>query len=198
MSGRGNFGENLRAARKARGWSLERFAAEAETSKGYVSDVERGERPMPPGATLDKWATALSVPIVELVAGSARSIPIISDVAAGRLADPSIQIEGEHQTIEISGLPPGDYFATRVAGDSMDRLSPDGSLILVNRAERDPLPGRRYIFGQRGQTTYKKFERDPIRLVPESTNPSHEPFYPKSEDDWTVIGRVRLTLLSDL
>lgn len=127
-----------------------------------------------------------------------RSMPIISSVAAGKLLEPTDQISGDYQTIEIGGLPAGDYFATMVDGDSMDRLSPPGSTIIVDRAERDPLPGRRYIFARRGKTTFKRYERDPIRLVPESTNPTHEPIFPKSDDEWTVIGRVRMTMLRDL
>lgn len=128
-----------------------------------------------------------------------RSMPIISTVAAGKLLDPTTQIEGEHQTIEISGLPPGDYFATRVQGTSMNRISPPGSLIVVNRAERELVRGRRYIFSRRGETTYKRFEVSPFRLEPETTDPDANPtIFPKSEEEWLVIGRVRVTLLDDL
>lgn len=128
-----------------------------------------------------------------------RSVPIISEVAAGALADPTTQIEPGTEAIEISGLPPGDYFATRVVGTSMNRISPPGSLILVDRADREPIRGRRYIFGRRGETTYKRFETEPLRLEPETTDPESNPtIFPRSEEDWVVIGRVRLTLLDDL
>lgn len=128
-----------------------------------------------------------------------RRMPIISSVAAGRLADPSTQIRGEHQTIEISGLPPGDYFATRVRGTSMNRVSPPGSLIIVNRADRELIRGRRYIFARRGETTYKRFETEPLRLEPETFDPEGNPIiFPKSEEEWEVIGRVRMTVVDDL
>lgn len=141
------------------------------------------------------WAASDSVDSV----GAIRSMPIISTVAAGQLLDPSTQIEGEHQTIEISGLPAGDYFATRVQGTSMNRISPHGSLVVVNRAERDLVRGRRYIFSRRGETTYKRFEVSPLRLEPETTEPDANPIiFPSDEEEWTVIGRVRLTLLDDL
>lgn len=194
------FGENLKTARKQKGWSQERLAAEVETSKGYLSDLERGKRPIPPGRMLERLAEALGLAPGQLLGGerSVLPVPIISWVAAGALADPHTQIRDETQTIEISGLPPGDYFATRVNGDSMDRLSPHGSLIVVNRAEREPIKGRRYIFARRGETTYKRFESDPLRLVPESTNPAHEPIFPRSEEEWTIIGRVRITMFDDL
>ena len=159
--------------------------------RDIVTAFHRLEGRDPPAA--HEPATDFDVPM-----GAIRSMPIISTVAAGKLSDPAMQIEGDHQTIEIGGLPAGDYFATQVDGDSMDRLSPPGSTIIVDRAERDPLPGRRYIFVRRGKTTFKRFELDPIRLVPESTNPTHEPIYPKSEDEWLVIGRVRMTMLRNL
>lgn len=200
MGGDGHtFGANLKAARKALGWSQQRLADEASTSKGYISDLERGNRPPPPGKMLEKLAAAVRLPVgTLLISGNIRSVPLISSVTAGGLISPTIQIAGEHPRIEISTLPPGDYFATKVRGDSMDRVSPEGSVVFVNRQETDPLPGRRYIFSRGGETTYKRFERDPLRLVPESTNHANEPIFPKSEEEWIVIGRVRLTLLNDL
>lgn len=194
------------------GWAEVRRRTRSSISKDAYIQHENGTRSLKGQAVF--YAAAFDVPEEWLVWGKnppdwadnqgngqrshVRAVPIISDVAAGLLAEPGAQIEGEHQTIEISGLPPGEYFATRVDGDSMDRLSPEGSLILVNRAEREPLPGRRYIFGRKGETTYKRFERDPVRLMPESTNPRNEPIFPRSDEEWTVIGRVRLTLLDDL
>lgn len=127
------------------------------------------------------------------------TMPVISSVAAGRLTDPDTQITGEYQTITIGGLEPGDYFATVVDGTSMNRISPPGSTIVVNRRDTELVRGRRYIFARRGKTTYKKWETDPPRLEPETTDPDENPtIYPKSEDEWLVIGRVRLTMLRDL
>ena len=126
--------------------------------------------------------------------GGSRAIPVISWVAAGRLADPGIQVEPETETIEISGLEPGDYFGTRVRGVSMNRIAPDGALIIVNRADREPIRGRRYIFSHRGQTTFKRYGgADPTRLEPESTE-EVDTIFPKSDEDWNVIGRVRLVI----
>jgi len=158
------------------------------------------------GGREEKIAKAYGCQASEIFSGEApgangkpQRVPIISWVAAGRLSDPSTQIEQESETIEISGLPPGDYFATRVRGDSMDRLSPDGSMILVNRAEREPMRGRRYVFNHRGKTTYKKYEIDPVRLEPETTTPQSNPtIFPKSDEEWSIVGRVRLTLKDDL
>jgi SOS-response transcriptional repressor LexA len=125
---------------------------------------------------------------------ASRPIPVISWVTAGKLTDPDVQFPPETETIEISGLEPGDYFGTRVRGASMNRIAPDGALIIVNRADREPLRGRRYIFNHRGQTTFKRYGgADPTRLEPESTE-EIETIFPRSDEDWSVIGRVRLVI----
>ena len=86
------FGENLRAARIALGWSQEKLADAAETSKGYISDLERNKRPMPPGKKLDALASALGVPLTQLVQDeveprpSERTVPLVGYVGAGALA----------------------------------------------------------------------------------------------------------------
>lgn len=206
----------LELARKHKGYATAADAARALrlASPTTYQHHENGTRGM--SRAVRTYAEAFEVPEEWLLYGrnppawaasgsdaamrAIRAMPIISSVAAGQLADPASQIEGEHQTIEISGLPPGDYFATRVQGTSMNRISPPGSLIVVNRAERELIRGRRYIFARRGETTYKKYESDPYpRLEPETTEPEANPIiFPRSEEEWLVIGRVRLTLLDDI
>lgn len=81
-----DFGENLRNARKAAGWSQEKLAQEAALeSKGYISALESGKRPIPPGRTLEALAKALGVTIPELVGeqlGRA-TVPVVGYVQAG-------------------------------------------------------------------------------------------------------------------
>ena len=94
------------------------------------------------------------------------------------------------QKLVTGDLPPGDWFALRVKGDSMDRVAPDGSVVLVNHADRRLVPGAFYIFGDYGEATFKRFLDKPVRLLaPYSTNPSHDPIAPKP--GFVVIGRVR-------
>lgn len=198
MSDQVVFGRNLKSARKAAGLTQEQLADAADTSKGYISDLEGGKRPIPPGAMLQRLTTALSVSVGDLVGKSdvdRRQIPVISWVAAGQLATPDTQLPQENETIEISGLPPGDYFGTKARGDSMNRVAPDDSLLIVNRADRELVRGRRYIFASRGKTTFKRFGgTDPYRLEPESWNPANEPIYPRDGEVWEVIGRVTMVV----
>jgi SOS-response transcriptional repressor LexA len=124
------------------------------------------------------------------------SVPLLSWVSAGKLADAHSQIPVEDvPLLAFADLGRGDFFALRVSGDSMDRVSPDGSVIVVNRAERNLVAGRAYVFAVRGETTYKLWHADPVYLAPYSTNPSNQPIFLKKRRDLYVIGRVRRTVL---
>src|SRR5581483_9503950 len=61
-------------------------------------------------------------------------VPLISWVSAGRLVDAASQVPAEELPLFVfAGLGRGEFFALRVEGDSMDRISPDKSIIVVNR-----------------------------------------------------------------
>lgn len=125
-----------------------------------------------------------------------RYVPLLSLVSAGRLTDRQSQIPVEDvPLLAFADLGRGEFFALRVEGDSMDRLSPDGSTIVVNRADRELVGGRCYVFMHRGETTFKRWHPDPARLAPFSTNPVHEPVFIKRQKDFDVVGRVRRTVL---
>lgn len=87
------FGRNLRAARNALGWSQERLANEAKLeSKGYISALESGKRPIPPGKTLGSLARALGIDLSDLVKepeeeeAPTRTVRLIGYVTAGSQA----------------------------------------------------------------------------------------------------------------
>jgi SOS-response transcriptional repressor LexA len=116
--------------------------------------------------------------------------------AAGALADvPSLPETGDVPTLTFADLGRGSFFALRVAGDSMDRISPDQSIIIVNQADRTLVPGRFYVFSQRGQATYKRWHANPDYLAPYSTNPMNEPILVAHKREFAVVGRVRRTVL---
>ena len=72
MDPRNRLGQNLRALRKARGLSQERFALEHDIDRTYVSGIERGKR-NPTVTVLGRLADALGVDIHELL------LPIAED-----------------------------------------------------------------------------------------------------------------------
>lgn len=118
-------------------------------------------------------------------------IPVISWVSAGQLADiGDLDQVDELTRITVSGLPAATYFATEVRGDSMDRVSPDGSTIIVRVEQERPIPGGFYVFSVNGETIFKRYYDDPIvRFEPFSTNPANRPTYPMNER-WSVVGQV--------
>jgi len=123
-------------------------------------------------------------------------VPLLSWVSAGRMRDPGAPIPVQDvPLLAFSDLGRGDFFALKVAGDSMDRISPEGSIIIVNRAERVLQKGKPYVFSIRGETTYKMWEPDPVpRLEPRSLNMSHQPIFVQREADLEIVGRVRRTM----
>lgn len=98
-----NFGENLRAARKALGWSQERLAQEAAMdSKGYISALEAGKRPIPPGRTLEALANALGVTVSDLIGradAAGATVPVVGYVQAG--AEAILFAEGQGPFDEV-------------------------------------------------------------------------------------------------
>lgn len=120
-------------------------------------------------------------------------LSVIAWVSAGEMAKEDIS-DVEIGRMALSGLDPlGDWIALKVKGDSMDRISPPGSIILVNRKERRLVSNGCYVIGDEdGTATYKRYRADPPRYEPVSTNPENETIYPDNEP--TIVGRVRRTI----
>jgi len=122
---------------------------------------------------------------------SVQDVPVIGWVQAGQFTDISAQDLGELETVTADGLGAGKWFATDVHGDSMDRVSPEGSRIFVNSSDKKLVRGGYYIFSMRGETTYKRYYDDPVeRLEPYSTNPVNRAIFPTRAHPWVVVGRV--------
>lgn len=60
-----DFGQNLRAARKERGYSQESFAHAVDLDRTYIGGIERGER-NPGLKTVVRIADALEINVAEL------------------------------------------------------------------------------------------------------------------------------------
>ncbi len=123
---------------------------------------------------------------------SSRFVPKISWVNAGSFAatDPVFDTD-EFETIEVSGLPTGRWVALTVQGDSMDRISPPDSIVLVNLNDRRLVPNACYIVQDgHGGATYKRYRQSPVRFEPVSTNPVHEALFPDHDNMPTIFGRV--------
>lgn len=120
-------------------------------------------------------------------------VPLVSWVSAGELKE--VSASDSNLNLRVAGLPPGDWIAMRVEGNSMDRISPPDSIIFVNRQDRRLVPNACYVIDDgAGLTTYKRYRPGPPqRFEPVSTDKDLEPLYP--DNDPTIIGRVKRTVL---
>lgn len=120
-------------------------------------------------------------------------VPLVSWVAASRFDEATVSTP-ETKKILVQAPCDGDLIALTVRGDSMDRIAPDGSVIVVNRSDKTLVSKAFYIFSQEndGEATFKRWQINPERLEPLSTNSAHEPLFIERRPQ--VIGRVRLVL----
>jgi phage repressor protein C with HTH and peptisase S24 domain len=121
--------------------------------------------------------------------------PRLSWVAASKMTDVGeVPHPSDAPAVLIGDLPPGDWFALKVRGDSMDLIAPDGATILVNRADKRLVRNKFYVFSNGGEATFKRYVDRPMRrLEPCSSNRSHEPIYPGR--DFVVVGRVHRVIV---
>lgn len=155
------------------------------------------------GVTVETLA-ALAVPLKTSTAwlidgvGNAEAVrvPLISWVSAGAPDTPTAveEIQNARRIADGELDPKGDWIALEVIGDSMDRISPPGSIIFVDRNDRRLVMNACYVIAlENGEATYKRFRPAPDRFEPVPVNPAHEAFFP--EGPVTIIGRVHKTSL---
>ena len=203
--------ERVAQAREARGWSqaeLARRVSARRRSRGKaavrqqsVNQLEQGGVDAPryllelaealevDVAWLSGHGTDAPVAAIKPPAGIVR-VPLVSWVEAGGLAD------------TVDPYPPGDaaewlpvahhhdnLIALTVKGQSMDRLAPEGTIIIVDLTDRALIDGRHYVFRHEGRATFKTWRKGPpARLEPQSTDPDYQPIMPREGVE--VVGRV--------
>lgn len=211
MAGQSEFGRRLSHVLKLRDVSQSALARYLRLTRAAVAQWKAGDT-VPSAENLRQAAVMLRVsqewlatgrgsmelPAVEPARGPGRiaRVPLLSWVQAGQLTDAQSQIPVEDvPLLAFADLGRGEFFALKVVGDSMDRVSPEESVIVINRADRELVNGRLYVFSVRGETTYKQWHADPEYLAPYSTNPAHQPIFLKRKKDLEVVGRVRRSVL---
>jgi SOS-response transcriptional repressor LexA len=124
-------------------------------------------------------------------------VPLLDSlVSAGNLSPrEAARPEDVKRYLAASDLPPGDWLALTVEGDSMDRVSPPGSTIFVNRADTRLTDGGFYVVTLESDdgTTYKRYRQHPDLFAPYSTNLDHTPIL--LDVPYRVVGRVYRTML---
>lgn len=195
----------LQKAREEAGFKTATDAARAHKGllgKDLLISNENGNRPISRKAA-EKYAQAFNVKAGWILYGETANedradidVPLLSMVSASNLRDqPGVSEHDIIRHIKIGELPRGDWIALQVEGDSMNRVAPDGAIILVDRSDSRLLDGRLYIFAiDGGAATFKMWRRagdgHPNRISPYSTNPDHMAI-PADRDDLYVFGRVK-------
>lgn len=180
-----------------------RATGSTETIRNWMRAAEKGRKAGVSLRTLEPVARVLRTSALWLSEESgpeegdpsglfATEAPLVSWVSAGQLSSDAAVDEALGTAKAV--LPPGDWIALRVEGESMDRISPPGSIIFVDRADKRLVTGAFYVIDDgEGGTTYKRFQARPMRFEPVSKNKALEALYPDNEP--TIVGRVKLTTL---
>lgn len=193
----------LQKARAAAGFSGPAEAARAfarqKLNQNTLTSHENGNRDISRKAA-EKYADLFGVSAGWILFGDSGDpaakadvdVPLLSMVSAGNLRfQPSVEENDVIRRIKVGELPKGDWIALQVDGDSMNRVAPDGAIILVDRSDDKLLDQRFYIFSLGGgDATFKQFRRNPNRMQPYSTNPDHMAT-PADREDLYLFGRVR-------
>ncbi len=115
-------------------------------------------------------------------------VPLISWVEAGALEEAADPYEIGHAEEYVAVTHKrSTLIALRVHGASMNRVAPEGSVIIVDYADKMLVSGQHYVVKLDGEATFKRYRTDPMRLEPDSTE-SFDTVFLSGEID--VVGRV--------
>lgn len=173
--------------------------------RNWKRAVENGKNPGATTSTLTRLAKVLRTNVpwlieevgdenaIEASLDYAVEVPLLSWVSAGMLSSEAVADEAIGTAKAVLGE--GDWIALRVEGESMDRISPPGSIIFVDRSDKRLVTGGFYVIGDgEGNSTYKRFQAQPkMRFEPVSKNKELPAIFPDNEP--TIVGRVKLTML---
>ena len=152
--------------------------------RAAVNKMATGAR----GIAADEMLAIARITGKSLPGGTVTRVPLLSSLS--ELANAEYA-----PLLDVAGLESGKFIALRVTDDAMDRVSPPGSIIIVNRADRRLEQSRSYLFQIKGEALYRRWHADPAYLDPFSTNPKHQPIFIRQRKDLDVIGRVYRTVL---
>lgn len=187
--------------------SLAGFKSPTEAARAYphllnqntIISHENGNRPISKRSA-EKYARAFGVSPGWILfedeheKTSATDVPVVSMVTAGALQfRDGVEAKDIIRTISLSGLPDGEWIGLVIDGDSMNRIAPPGSIIVVNRRDKTLLNEKFYVFvNEMNESTFKMFGKNPRRLKPYSTNPDY--MAAPLTDEIQVFGRARVVV----
>lgn len=217
------FSRNLDKLIKKQGKTVMDLSEELGISYSTVSDWKNGKK-MPRGGSLQKlsdyFGVNLSVLLEEDTDNHLRvpqeiscdeiELPLYGDVAAGALAELESVDVWDVETVKLPKLLLQKYasnnnlFAMKVNGDSMDKIIPNGSLIVVKPIEQ-PLykDGDIVVFSYNGEYSLKKYRPNVMEnfvlFESDSNNPDFKNIPINEEDlakEANMYGKVVLYVVS--
>lgn len=121
-----------------------------------------------------------------------RRIKRIGQVPAGSLRE---ALKQSTDTVEVSANLPKGVFALEVDGESMNKIAPFGADVIVDPNDKALFSGDLYVLSNdTGEFTFKRYLENPSRLVPMSSDPSHQEMRLGNEPI-NIIGRVVSVLI---
>lgn len=139
-------GYKIAEARKAKGWNQQKLAEMMGTTQQQIARWETGQRD-PKADVVIKLSALLGVTVsyllgvdddsafVEAVPARSYDVPVVGKIAAGAARE-AIEQAGEYmQTTEYMYNRHPNAFWLVVSGNSMNRLFPDGALVLIDPDE---------------------------------------------------------------
>lgn len=120
-------------------------------------------------------------------------VPLLGHVAAGRMTSGDSLAGEAHDIIQVAGIDDGELFALRIIGDSMDRILPEETIVIVDRADRTLIALKIFVIAdpETGDATVKRYMANPPRFEAWSHSPG---FTPLPASNVKVLGRVRMSL----
>lgn len=160
------------------------IAAELGIAPARVNEMLKGSRRIQPN---EMPILAKLFGMEEEEESNVRRIKRIGRVPAGSLR---VALEETTDTVEVSAHLPKGVFALEVDGESMNNIAPLGADVIVDPNDKSLFSGDLYVIGASGGGfTFKRYLENPARLVPISSDLSHQEIRLGSEPI-TIIGRV--------
>jgi len=168
-----------------------------------LGKLERGDRRLNQD-WMGRIAKALSVEPYQLIAPQevgretasfilegalpVKAIPLLGEVPAGPWRE-AIQTAHHYIPAPAPGMP-DSAFALELVGNSMNKIATEGATIIIDPSDRDLFDKWLYVVRNGdGEVTFKQYRENPARLVPCSTDPSHQ-IIPLANRDYEILGRV--------
>lgn len=176
----------IAAARNAKGWSQKDLAKKIGTTQQQIARYESGTNDVKSSVLL-KLSAALGVTVsyllaldddpsfVSVVSSDTVPVPVLGRIAAGTPREAFSQSDDYHDTQRGLVASHPNAFWLVVAGNSMNRLFPEGALVLVDPDVEVRSGDVGAIFVNGDDATIKRifFENGTVRLHPESWDPEY-------------------------